>query len=369
MNRPSTSVKQAAGWLIKKKMQKKTLLFFLCSSTGLITILLGLILIFALGIIASIQGYSDSSKGGVSAINISPEVEQYRSAVEKECKANGIPNLVDLILALIMQETGGKSLDVMQASESKGLPPNSIKDPYESIKIGVANFASTYKAAQKAKKNVTETALQGYNFGSGYIGWAIKKNGGWTEENAAEFSRIHSNGQKRSNGTWKYGDQLYVEHVMRYLKSNDGVVADDSVKTIKNGNKVIEKAIKAGSAYIGRSSYVMGGGRNQLDIVNGIFDCSSFVHYAFNQAGVSLGNLMTTTTDTLVVQGKRVKYSEAKRGDLVFFDTYKINGHVGIYLGNGQFLNCQNSYGVSVASMSNSYWKGHFSGVVVRIIQ
>ncbi|MEK4448624.1 bifunctional lytic transglycosylase/C40 family peptidase [Bacillus sp. FSL M8-0052] len=369
MSRPVSELKEAANWLIKKKMQKKTLLFFLCSWAGIITILVGLILVFAIGIVASIDGSSSTSKGDLTAMNISPEVEKYRSAVEKECKANGIPNLVDLILALIMQETGGTSLDVMQASESKGLPPNSITDPYESIKVGVANFASTYKAAQKAKKNVTETALQGYNFGSGYIGWAIKKDGGWTEENAAEFARIHSNGKKRSNGTWKYGDQLYVEHVMRYLKSNDGLVDDDSVKTIKNGNKVIEKAIKAGSAYIGKSRYVMGGGRNKLDIINGIFDCSSFVHYAFDQAGVSLGNVATTTTDTLVVQGKRVKYSEAKRGDLVFFDTYKVNGHVGIYLGNGQFLNCQNSYGVSVASMNNSYWKGHFNGVVVRIIK
>lgn len=51
-----------------------------------------------------------------------------------------------------MQESGGKSLDVMQASESKGLPPNSITDPHESIKVGVANFASVYKAAKAAKK-------------------------------------------------------------------------------------------------------------------------------------------------------------------------------------------------------------------------
>lgn len=113
----------------------------------------------------------------------------------------------------------------------------------------------------------------------------------------------------------------------------------------------------------------MGGGRNQRDIAKGIFDCSSFVHYAFKQAGVSLGNLSSTTTDTIVVQGKKVSYAKAKRGDLVFFDTYKKNGHVGIYLGDGTFLNCQNSYGVSIASMSNTYWKSKFNGVVVRIVQ
>ncbi|QXW84032.1 bifunctional lytic transglycosylase/C40 family peptidase [Bacillus sp. LJBS17] len=368
MNNGASAAKEAVKYLIKKQLQKRALLFFLCSWAGLITIVVCVVIVCAIGIISGLSGSDSGGGGGESAINIAPEVEQYRAVVEKECKANDIPDLVDLILALIMQESGGKSLDVMQASESKGLPPNSITDPHESIKVGVANFASVYKAAKAAKKNVKETALQGYNFGSGYINWAIKKSGGWTKENAADFARIHSNGRQRPNGTWMYGDQLYVEHVMRYLKPNNGENGGE-VEIIKGGNKVIEKAIKEGSAYIGRSTYVMGGGRNQSDILKGIFDCSSFVHYAFNKAGLSLGNLASTTTDTLVVRGKKVKYSNIKRGDLVFFDTYKVNGHVGIYLGNGEFLNCQNSYGVSVAKMSNSYWKSHFNGVVVRITE
>lgn len=58
-----------------------------------------------------------------------------------------------------------------------------------------------------------------------------------------------------------------------------------------------------------------------------------------------------------------------KRGDLVFFDTYKTNGHVGIYLGNGTFLNDNTSHGVSVDSMSNRYWKKAFKGVVRRVVQ
>ncbi|KDN91250.1 bifunctional lytic transglycosylase/C40 family peptidase (plasmid) [Bacillus velezensis] len=369
MNKGVAAAKEAAKYIMKKQLQKRALLLFFCSLAGLITIVVCVVIVCAIGIISGLSGsHSGGGGSGDSAINIAPEVEQYRAAVAKECKANDIPELVDLILALIMQESGGKSLDVMQASESKGLPPNSITDPHESIKVGVANFASVYKSAKAAKKNVKETALQGYNFGSGYINWAIKKSGGWTKDNAADFARIHSNGRQRPNGTWMYGDQLYVEHVMRYLKPNNGENGGQT-DVVKGGNKVIETAIKEGSAYIGRSTYVMGGGRNQSDILKGVFDCSSFVHYAFNKAGLSLGNLASTTTDTLVMRGKKVKYSNIKRGDLVFFDTYKVNGHVGIYLGNGEFLNCQNSYGVSVAKMNNSYWKSHFNGVVVRITE
>ena len=84
---------------------------------------------------------------------------------------------------------------------------------------------------------------------------------------------------------------------------------------------------------------------------------------------MNLGPISGTTTDSLVVQGRAVSASEMKRGDLVFFDTYKRNGHVGIYLGNGTFLNDNSSHGVSIDSMSNSYWRSTFKGVVRRVVE
>lgn len=57
-----------------------------------------------------------------------------------------------------------------------------------------------------------------------------------------------------------------------------------------------------------------------------------------------------------------------KCGDLVFFDIYKINGYVGIYLGNGIFLNDNIFYGVFVDFMSNVYWKKVFKGVVRCVV-
>lgn len=53
-----------------------------------------------------------------------------------------------------------------------------------------------------------------------------KRDGGWTQENAIEFSRIHSNGSQRPNGTYRYGDRLYVQHVYRYLAPNDGSISN-----------------------------------------------------------------------------------------------------------------------------------------------
>ncbi|KIL13191.1 PcsB-like coiled-coil domain-containing protein [Bacillus safensis] len=131
----------------------------------------------------------------------------------------------------------------------------------------------------------------------------------------------------------------------------------------------IEGAISTGSTIVGQSPYKWGGGRSQADIDARRFDCSSFVRWAFASAGINLGPVGGTTTDTLVGKGRAVSASDMKRGDLVFFDTYKVNGHVGIYLGNGTFLNDNSSRGVSVDSMSNVYWKKAFNGVVRRVVE
>ncbi|MDR4888066.1 NlpC/P60 family protein [Fredinandcohnia sp. QZ13] len=126
----------------------------------------------------------------------------------------------------------------------------------------------------------------------------------------------------------------------------------------------ISTVINAGYKYIGNSVYVFGGGRSAYDIANGRFDCSGFVHWAFAQAGVSVG----ASTDSLKNQGTAVSVSDMKPGDLVFFNTYKTDGHVGIYIGGGKFIGSQSSTGVAIANMTSGYWKNTFNGRVKRIM-
>lgn len=54
------------------------------------------------------------------------------------------------------------------------------------------------------------------------------------------------------------------------------------------------------------------------------------------------------------------------RGDTIFFDTYKKNGHVGIYLGDGTFLHDGTTGGVQI---SNLYWTKTSNGLVRRIVE
>lgn len=129
-------------------------------------------------------------------------------------------------------------------------------------------------------------------------------------------------------------------------------------------NEAINTVIHAGEKYIGNSVYVFGGGRNEADIANGRFDCSAFVSWAFAQAGIKVG----AHTDILKNTGTRIPYSEARPGDMVFFDTYKIDGHVGIYLGDGKFIGSQSSTGIAIADLSSGYYAKKFNGRVMRVI-
>lgn len=129
-------------------------------------------------------------------------------------------------------------------------------------------------------------------------------------------------------------------------------------------NETVQKVVTAGFRYIGSSVYVFGGGRSEEDVANGRFDCSGFVHWAFSQADIQIG----ASTETLKNEGTPVKVTEMLPGDLVFFDTYKKDGHVGIYLGNGKFIGSQSSTGIAIADMTNGYWLETFNGRVNRII-
>ncbi|MEK3800598.1 NlpC/P60 family protein [Peribacillus sp. FSL H8-0477] len=128
------------------------------------------------------------------------------------------------------------------------------------------------------------------------------------------------------------------------------------------GDSTGSAVVDVGKRWIGNSVCVFGGGRNQSEIARGRFECASFVHWAFKEAAVDLGPVTSTSTDTLKYLGKPVSPSELKPGDLVFFNTYKRDGYVGIYIGNGHFLGAQTSRGVGFADMTTGYWRGKFNG-------
>lgn len=87
------------------------------------------------------------------------------------------------------------------------------------------------------------------------------------------------------------------------------------------------------------------------------FDCSGFIYYVYKQAGM---NLPRTSAAGYFERSYYVNTPQV--GDLVFFaGTYKSGiSHMGIYIGNNQFIHAGSSSGVTITSLDNSYWKKHF---------
>lgn len=83
------------------------------------------------------------------------------------------------------------------------------------------------------------------------------------------------------------------------------------------------------------------------------FDCSGLVYYLFMKHGYS----MYRVADDQMKQGTEVAYDNLLAGDLVFFGYGDYADHVGIYIGNGNFLHAANpKSGVKISSMSETYY-------------
>lgn len=90
-------------------------------------------------------------------------------------------------------------------------------------------------------------------------------------------------------------------------------------------------------------------------------DCSGLVQYVFKEAW---GKELPRTSVEMSRVGQRVEQGDLQPGDLVFYNTLRRGfSHVGIYLGDNQFIHSPSAGGqVRIESMNLSYWKKRFNG-------
>lgn len=89
------------------------------------------------------------------------------------------------------------------------------------------------------------------------------------------------------------------------------------------------------------------------------FDCSGFTSYVFRKLGIELPR----TSREQFATGKKVAKADLRPGDLVFFNTSgKGVSHVGIYVGDGKFAHSSSSKGVTISSLSDSYYVKRYLG-------
>lgn len=209
----TTRVIKTSIEVVKKSVSTLNTLFSF--GTGLILLIVITLFVGTFSVLAQ-DGGSNSE-----IVSLSEEVIAYEDTIRKYAIEYDIEDYVSLIQAIMMQESGGKGTDPMQASESgynTKYPrvPNGITEPEYSIDVGTHTFSDCVKKANVKDPSDTEhiyLALQGYNYGSGYIDWTLSNFGGYSKYNAQQFSDM----KKQELNVSGYGDPSYVDHVMRYV--------------------------------------------------------------------------------------------------------------------------------------------------------
>ena len=315
--------------------------------------LLALVLFFCVIISAEDDDGGGGSASAITGANLSAEVLKHQPMVEKYAKEYGISEYVNVLLAIIQVESGGTAEDVMQSSESMGLPPNSL-DTESSIRQGCKYFASLLSSAQNQGIEDRNAVIQSYNYGGGYLGYVAENGKKHSFTLAENFAREKSGGKKvtytnpiavKKNGGWRYGygNMFYVELVNQYL-----TVTQFDNATVQ---KIMDEALK----YQGWE-YVYGGSNP-----NTSFDCSGLTQWCYGKAGISLPRTAQEQYDAT----QHIPLSQAQAGDLVFFHSTYNSGtyvtHVGIVVSPTQMYHAGSS-GIGYADLTSSYYQQHLIG-------
>ena len=326
---------------------------------GWIAVVIILIVVLLGCAVSLFGGGSDST----SYTPVSAEVEAYTPLIQKYAKQYGIPEYVELIKAVMMQESGGKGSDPMQAAEgsfNKRYPhePNGIKDPEYSIECGVQELKAALISAEVENPIDMERiklALQGYNFGNGYISWAKTNYGGYSYANAVEFSTM----QAQRLGWEKYGDTQYPAHVLRYYPYGRAFTS--------GGNQaIVEVALTQLGNEGGQPYWSWYGFDGRVEW------CACFVSWCADQCGyldsgiVPKFSLCSDGVGWFNGNGQwQGKDYEPKAGDIIFFD-WSNDGQDGDADHVGIVEKCENGVVYTVegnsgdACRQNSYPVGYY---------
>ena len=150
-----------------------------------------------------------------------------------------------------------------------------------------------------------------------------------------------------------YGNRDYLFDV-NSLPSIDGDGYRYEIPPEALSDARFARMIREAEKYLGYP-YVWGGSSPSTS-----FDCSGYVSWVINNCGNGW-NVGRMTADGLLRACTIVSPSEAKPGDLIFFQgTYNTSGasHVGIYVGNGMMIHCGSP--IQYTSINTNYWQSHF---------
>lgn len=176
-----------------------------------------------------------------------------------------------------------------------------------------------------------------------------------TATSGAFADEVNNSSQNASNGisaSTKAANDIYPV-------ADSGNVTDNSSSGTRSF--LSGMASKAGDVVVGALNMIGVRYRWGGNTPDSGLDCSGFVRYVFQD---TLGMTLPRRAEEMSRVGEKVRVSELKPGDLVFFNTMRRSfSHVGIYIGDNKFVHSPSTGStIRVDDMDNSYWEKRYTG-------
>lgn len=300
-----------------------------------------------------------------------------------------------------LKNTNKLSSDLIYANQKLTVPPFAQKTKVSSpahVKPAAAKKAEMYTVKSgdtlskiAASQKIKLADLMSLNDIKGHLiypGQKLKVSNGLTEEPVEKTTPVKNEPAKtaspvqtppktaQSEYTIKSGDTLSkiaLQHDMtvKQLKelnnlSSDLIFVGQKLKVNKqteskvSTEKTVQQPIQAAEPnVISIAKEYMGVPYLWAGSTPDGFDCSGFIYYAYTKAGKQMGRYSSEG-----YYNRSFYVNEPQPGDLVFFEnTYKKGiSHMGIYLGNNEFIHASTTGGVMISNLSEAYYAKHFEG-------
>lgn len=262
-----------------------------------------------------------------------------------QCVIDGITGYVYASYVIIVDNAGSGGLTVggqdntMQNPENPGTAetqptPAPTETPAQTVDQYTDAYITGNNVRFRSAPSMTAAILGEFFYGNRVS--LITSHDGWAQVVA-------------ENGQVGYVSSKYVKEGTYSVGGNDAGSSSDSGSAsapASNGSATGQQVASYACQFVG-SRYVWGG-----TTPDG-FDCSGLVYYVYKQFGYTLNRVAADQASN----GRHVEPSELQPGDLLcFYSGSSYIGHVGIYIGNGQFVHASNSTtGVIISDLAGYY--------------
>ena len=327
-------------------------------TTRIASIVLAVILLISS---ISIVAYAQTEiKTGVAFVDAS--ALNFRSGPDTSYSSMGTASRNEVVV--VLEKTGNWYMVIYNLKEGYMSADYLDVQTRENVELGYGKINSSCVNLRSGPSTGHAIVTQAYQGDKAYI---IGVNNGWykvifgtkicyVRSDLLDLTEAPYENRASSNSPkfFRHGNSLGTTPSAAALGNGSGSSSGGGSGSGSTGSTAAGEAIVAkAKQYLG-VPYVWGGASPSG------FDCSGFVYYVYTSCGYTIGR----TVLAQLPYGTPVSKSDLQPGDIVFFENTYVSGvsHVGIYVGNNQFIHASSNGDVRINDLNSTYYAAHYYG-------